>query len=110
MYRVRQQARRRIEPARGTVEVGLRRRTPGRRLEGESRMTDHDDEVVIARDGEALGGRAAIAAIIIVMVIVLAAGWYFLMGPGYVGGGGETTNPTDINVDVDAPAPPAEGG
>ena len=59
-------------------------------------MTDHHDTVVV-KDG---GSNTGMILGIIAIIIVLALGWYFLMGPG----AGSTSQPSDINVNVELPS------
>lgn len=56
--------------------------------------TDHD--TVVVRDG---GSSSGLILGIIAVIIVLAGAWYFLMGPG----ASSTSNPSNINVDVNLP-------
>jgi len=60
-------------------------------------MTDHHDrDTVVVKDG---GSSSGMILGIIAILIVLAGAWYFLMGPG-----AGTSNPSDINVDVNLPS------
>jgi hypothetical protein len=63
-------------------------------------MSDHRDTVVV-KDG---GSSSSLILAIIVILVVLAGAWYFLIGPG----AGSTTQPNDVNVNVELPSvPPA---
>jgi hypothetical protein len=57
--------------------------------------TDHD--TVVVKDG---GSSTGMILGIIAVIIVLAGAWYFLMGPG----ANTTSNPGNINVDVNLPS------
>lgn len=61
-------------------------------------MTDphYDRETVVVKDG---GSSSGLILGIIAVIIVLAGAWYFLMGPG----ASSTSNPSNINVDVNLP-------
>jgi flagellar basal body-associated protein FliL len=59
-------------------------------------MSDHRDTVVV-KDG---GSSSSLILAIIVVLVVLAGAWYFLMGPG----AGSTTQPTDVNINVELPS------
>ena len=54
-------------------------------------------ETIVVKDG---GSNAGVLLAIVAIIIVLALGWYFLMGPG----AGSTTQPTDVNVNVELPS------
>ena len=58
-------------------------------------MTDRD--TVVVKDG---GSSTGAILGIIAIIIVLALGWYFLMGPG----AGSTSQPNDVNVNVELPS------
>jgi hypothetical protein len=58
------------------------------------RMTDRD--TIVVKDG---GSSTGVILGIIAIIIVLALGWYLLMGPG-----AGTSQPSDINVDVNLPS------
>ena len=58
-------------------------------------MTDRD--TVVVKDG---GSSTGVILGIIAIIIVLALGWYFLMGPGV----GSTSQPNDVNVNVELPS------
>ena len=58
-------------------------------------MTDRD--TVVVKDG---GSNTGVILGIIAIIIVLALGWYFLMGPG----AGSTSQPNDVNVNVELPS------
>jgi hypothetical protein len=62
-----------------------------------SDLHDHDRDTVVVRDG---GSSSGMILGIIAVIIVLAGAWYFLMGPG----ANTTSNPSDINVDVNLPS------
>ena len=55
-----------------------------------------DPNTVVVKDG---GSNTGVILGIIAIIIVLALGWYFLMGPG-----ASTSQPSDINVDVNGPS------
>ena len=59
-------------------------------------MSDSRDTVVI-KDG---GSSTGLLLGIIALIVILAAGWYFLLGPG----AGTTSNPNEINVQVELPS------
>lgn len=61
-------------------------------------MTDphYDRETVVVKDG---GSSSGLILGIIAVIIVLAGAWYFLMGPG----ASSTSNPSNVNVDVNLP-------
>ena len=63
-------------------------------------MTDHD--TVVVKDG---GSSAGLILGIIAIVIVLALGWYFLMGPGAGSTSNNSSNDTNINVELPSVAP-----
>ena len=63
-------------------------------------MTDH--ETVVVKDG---GSSAGLILGIIAIVIVLALGWYFLMGPGAGSTSNNSSNDTNINVELPSVAP-----
>ena len=63
-------------------------------------MTDHD--TVVVKDG---GSSAGLILGIIAIVIVLALGWYFLMGPGAGSTANNSSNDTNINVELPSVAP-----
>lgn len=58
-------------------------------------MTDRD--TVVVKDG---GSSTGVILGIIAIIIVLALGWYFLMGPG----AGSSSQPNDVNVNVELPS------
>jgi hypothetical protein len=58
-------------------------------------MTDRD--TIVVKDG---GSSTGMILGIIAIIIVLALGWYFLMGPG----AGSTSQPNDVNVNVELPS------
>ena len=58
-------------------------------------MTDRD--TIVVKDG---GSNTGVILGIIAIIIVLALGWYFLMGPG----AGTTSQPSNINVNVQLPS------
>lgn len=58
-------------------------------------MTDRD--TIVVKDG---GSSTGMILGIIAIIIVLALGWYFLMGPG----AGTTSQPSDVNVNVELPS------
>ena len=58
-------------------------------------MTDRD--TVVVKDG---GSSTGAILGIIAIIIVLALGWYFLMGPG----ASSTSQPNDVNVNVELPS------
>jgi hypothetical protein len=64
-------------------------------------MTDRD--TVVVKDG---GSNTGVILGIIAIIIVLALGWYFLMGPG-AGTTSESSNDTNINVELPSAAPQA---
>jgi hypothetical protein len=64
-------------------------------------MTDH--ETVVVKDG---GSNTGVILGIIAIIIVLALGWYFLMGPG-AGTSSNSSNDTNINVELPSAAPQA---
>ena len=55
---------------------------------------DDDDAVVVTGGGSSAG----VILGIVVVLIVLAAVWWFALGPG------AAANPTEININVPAPA------
>lgn len=57
----------------------------------------HDRDTVVVRDG---GSSTGMILGIIAVIIVLAGAWYFLAGPG----ANTTSNPSDVNVDVNLPS------
>jgi hypothetical protein len=59
-------------------------------------MSDSRDTVVV-KDG---GSSTGLLLGIIALIVILAAGWYFLMGPG----ASTTSNPNEINVQVELPS------
>ena len=59
-------------------------------------MSDHHDTVVVKEGGSSTG----VIVGIIALILVLGAGWYFLLGPG----AGSTSQPTDVNVNVELPS------
>jgi hypothetical protein len=59
-------------------------------------MSDSRDTVVV-KDG---GSSTGLLLGIIALIVILAAGWYFLIGPG----AGTTSNPNEINVQVELPS------
>jgi hypothetical protein len=63
-------------------------------------MTDHD--TVVVKDG---GSNAGLILGIIAIIIVLALGWYFLMGPGAGSTSNNSSNDTNINVELPSVAP-----
>ena len=63
-------------------------------------MTDHD--TVVVKDG---GSSAGLILGIIAIVIVLALGWYFLMGPGAGSTSNNSSNDTNITVELPSVAP-----
>ena len=63
-------------------------------------MTDRD--TVVVKDG---GSSAGLILGIIAIVIVLALGWYFLMGPGAGSTSNNSSNDTNINVELPSVAP-----
>jgi hypothetical protein len=67
----------------------------------------HDDleVVVVDRQGSSLGTILGV----IVIALLLVGVWYFAFGPGQGSLGGDTTQPNDINVDVELPSVPPEG-
>jgi hypothetical protein len=63
---------------------------------GKESPTMSDPNTVIVKDG---GSNTGVILGIIAIIIVLALGWYFLMGPG-----AGTSQPSDVNVDVNLPS------
>jgi hypothetical protein len=63
-------------------------------------MTDRD--TVVVKDG---GSSSGVILGIIAIIIVLALGWYFLMGPG----AGTSSQPNDVNVNVELPSVAPQG-
>ena len=59
-------------------------------------MSDQHDTIVVKEGGSSAG----VIVGIIALILVLGAGWYFLLGPG----AGSTSQPTDINVNVELPS------
>ena len=59
-------------------------------------MSDQHDTVVVKEGGSSTG----VIVGIIALILVLGAGWYFLLGPG----AGSTSQPNDINVNVELPS------
>jgi hypothetical protein len=59
-------------------------------------MSDQHDTVVVKEGGSSTG----VIVGIIALILVLGAGWYFLLGPG----AGSTSQPTDVNVNVELPS------
>lgn len=69
-------------------------------------MTHEDhDTVVVDRGGSGMG---AILGVIVVLLLVLGF-WYFAFGPGQGTFGGSTSQPNDINVNVELPSVAPEG-
>jgi hypothetical protein len=64
--------------------------------------TPHDDHdvVVVDRRGSGMG---AILGVIVIGLLLVGL-WYFAFGPGQGTFGGDTTQPNDINVNVDLPS------
>ena len=60
-----------------------------------------DPNTVIVKDG---GSNTGVILGIIAIIIVLALGWYFLMGPG-AGTSSQSSNDTNINVELPSVAP-----
>lgn len=65
--------------------------------EGVPKHMSEQRETIVVKDG---GSNAGVLLGIVAIIIVLALGWYFLMGPG----AGSTTQPTDVNVNVELPS------
>jgi hypothetical protein len=65
-------------------------------------MPDHRDTVVVTDRSSNNGLIFGVVALVVILVV----GWYFLMGPG----AGTLPFSTEVNVNVEAPAPDAGGG
>jgi hypothetical protein len=62
---------------------------------------DDHDVVVVERRGSGMG---TILGILVIAILVVGV-WYFAFGPGQgTFGGGDTTQPNDINVNVELPS------
>jgi len=59
-------------------------------------MSDQHDTIVVKEGGSSAG----VIVGIIALILVLGAGWYFLLGPG----ASSTSQPNDINVNVELPS------
>ena len=64
-------------------------------------MSDNHDTVVVERGGSGLG---VIVGVIVVVLLVIGF-WYFALGPGKSG----TSQPNDINVNVELPSVAPQG-
>jgi hypothetical protein len=62
-------------------------------------LDDHD-VVVVERRGSGVG---AILGVIVIALLLVGL-WYFAFGPGQGSIGGDTTQPNDINVNVELPS------
>ena len=69
-------------------------------------MTHEDhDTVIVDRGGSGMG---AIVGVIVVLLLLVGI-WFFAFGPGQGTFGGGTTQPNDINVNVDLPTTQPQG-
>jgi hypothetical protein len=83
-------------PAKASIEPG-----PGRVPHEETLfMADDHDTVVVTERG---GGTGTILGILAI-ILVLAGLWYFAMGPG-AGGGDQTQEGGDVNIEVPVEPP-----
>ena len=64
-------------------------------------MSDNHDTVVVERGGSGLG----VIVGIVVIALLLVGFWYFALGPGKSG----TSQPTDINVNIEVPSVAPQG-
>ena len=87
--------------------VGPERADPRPRHGQGMSTASHDDHdvVVVDRSG---GGMGTILGVIVIALLIVGV-WFFAFGPGQGTFGGSTSQPNDINVNVELPSVAPEG-